>query len=464
MKVLEVVVTESNANFDDIVAYTLAYSEAYRRNFEDLISPARKGGGLPKVPYPPYCSSAPLDCYIGTNGVVFIDQSEEPSYQWHIAGGPALCVDYEPTRAPQFILDVLENEGLTGKPIGIYRIVGKNLSEDVWQGQLPTPSQTKIEITSYEKILTFHDYKIPVAELIEKLTYGAFGPILDVHLKSNADDFWDNFRVQRLGFFPSDRRSKRFFRLFEFVHNTSSAAWDTRSLWLRVKFDCYRDILSAHFLGDDGGGTMNFSSKNTDIEKLLDKTKPFETAIDELRTTLFQSQDEREGVFQKILEKYPLILDVYGAVVARPRFYYPDGQSPTEKLYVEPDFVIKYKDGSYRIVEIERPNKRLTTSSGQGRSEVTQAVFQLSEFRNFVEKHASVLQQEFPGIRASNCRYTLIIGRERDDDLGTFVTFDELRLHLAGTYNVDEVWVYDDLVGRAQMAVDAIRGLSHFSS
>jgi hypothetical protein len=50
---------------------------------------------------------------------------KEPDYQWYIAGGPALKVDYEPTRTPSEVTETLKAAGVLGKPIGIYRIVAK---------------------------------------------------------------------------------------------------------------------------------------------------------------------------------------------------------------------------------------------------------------------------------------------------------------------------------------------------
>jgi hypothetical protein len=195
----------------------------------------------------------------------------------------------------------------------------------------------------------------------------------------------------------------------------------------------------------------------------LDKTRRFEGLIDQLQSTLAFRGEENEIVFQEFLEAHPELLDLYGRVIPQPRFSYPAGTSPIGKSYVEPDFVISYNDGTYRIVEIERPNKRISTSRGQPRSEVTQAVFQLSEFRTFIEDHANVLQSDFPGIRASGCRYTLIIGRKEISPESPFCNFENLRAHVRGTYRADDVWVFDDLIDRARTALDAFRGLSRFA-
>jgi Domain of unknown function (DUF4263) len=397
---------------ENIADYIVAYCERYKVTFKNLVAPAPEGQGLPRVSPPPFASVAPLQCWIMSDGVVLVDLSEEPQHSWYIAGGPGLKVDFEPTRTPQYVFELLKRDGLIGKPIGIYRIVGRDIPDDIWRGKLPQPFREFSRPTSFGKIVTFYVVTTTTVEFLKSLTYGAFGYILDAHLKSEGDDFWDNIRFRRIGIFPADLSSKRFFRLIEIAHNMDIAAWDIRGLWLRVHFDCWCDILfETHFVRH-GASQLSRFLKSADVAALLDRTRHFEGLINELQQMLAFRNDDDEVVFQKFLERHPELLDLYGSVTPRPRFEYPHGTSPTGKTYIEPDFVIAYGDGTYRIVEIERPGKRLATSRGQPRSELTQSAFQLSEFKSFIDSHANVLQKSFPGIRASACRYTLIIGRK----------------------------------------------------
>jgi hypothetical protein len=130
-----------------------------------------------------------------SDGAVLFDQSGEPSHAWWIAGGPALKVDFEPTRTPPEVFSALEREGLTGKPIGIYRIVGKDIPGDVWAGKLPGYCSESVKQTSFGKEIIFRAAETSILELLKRLTFGAFGDIIDPKLKSEADDFWDNIRV-----------------------------------------------------------------------------------------------------------------------------------------------------------------------------------------------------------------------------------------------------------------------------
>jgi len=128
------------AKAKDISNYLERYVFTYRREYERFTSSPPRGGGYPKFPISPYLYSKELNCYLAKDGVVITDQTKEPSYSWHIAGGPALCVDYEESKTPPEIIDLLKREGIWGKPIGIYRIVSKGrLAAHVWHGNLGQP-------------------------------------------------------------------------------------------------------------------------------------------------------------------------------------------------------------------------------------------------------------------------------------------------------------------------------------
>jgi hypothetical protein len=78
--------------------------------------------------------------------------------------------------------------------------------------------------------------------------------------------------------------------------------------------------------------------------------------------------------------------------VSRPRFVYPEGKSPLGKAYVEPDFVIRRPGSRYTVVELERPGKLVATKRGHARAEVTQASFQIAEFKDYIVEHYDLAQ------------------------------------------------------------------------
>jgi hypothetical protein len=100
-------------------------------------------------------------------------------------------------------------------------------------------------------------------------------------------------------------------------------------------------------------------------------------AINRFAALLAVGTDQHEAVFHAFLVEHPILLDVYGIVESKPRFVYPEGESPLGKQYVEPDFIVRYPGQRYRLIELERPAKQLATRDGHPRVGVTQAAFSL---------------------------------------------------------------------------------------
>ncbi|WP_375102235.1 Shedu anti-phage system protein SduA domain-containing protein (plasmid) [Paenibacillus sp. RS8] len=174
-----------------------------------------------------------------------------------------------------------------------------------------------------------------------------------------------------------------------------------------------------------------------------------ERAIINFETLLIKNSDEIESVFHNFLHKNPILLDPVGFVHNKPSFKYPVGKtSRTGKGELEPDFIVSYSTQHYRLIEIERPNKNFSTGQGQQRATVTQAAYQLTEWKHFLDHHASEVEATFPGISdKANRSFSLIIGRTHD--LGPYANFDDLRTSLKEANNCD-VLSYDDLLQRAK--------------
>lgn len=172
-------------------------------------------------------------------------------------------------------------------------------------------------------------------------------------------------------------------------------------------------------------------------------------AIRELDSLLTRSPDEIEAKFHDLLATYPILLDPIGEVHSKPLFIYPPGySSPTGKKKLQPDFIISYSVQHYRLVEIERPNKKTVTDQGHQRATVTQAAYQLSEWEHFLEHHSKEVEHIFPGIGSRpNRSYTLIIGR--NSDIGPYKNIDDLRTQLKRAIG-EEVLTYDDLLIQAK--------------
>jgi hypothetical protein len=105
--------------------YLARYVTEYQREYTHLTTLPPQGVGYPSLVVSPYLYSEELLCLLSPDGATIVDQSREPEYQWWIAGGPCLMVDFPETRTPIEIVELLKAQGIWEKPIGIYRIVAQ---------------------------------------------------------------------------------------------------------------------------------------------------------------------------------------------------------------------------------------------------------------------------------------------------------------------------------------------------
>lgn len=446
----------------NIAEFIFRYVAEYRAGYEKAVAPPPKGPGYPEVAISPFLEKGRFTVYVTDRGVVINEERPEPSHQWYIAGGPALKVDYEPTKTPKAVLEALEQHGLKGKPIGIYRIVSKTpLDEGIWRGEIKGITETisaEDEQTGIQ--LTVHRVASGLDDLISRLTFGAFGKVLDIHLPKESSPIGVPHVVKKFGVFPADLNNRRYFSHLEIYGQSDRCAWDSRLASVRAQQDLRRDFAQAlSSPSEEGGGSISFGSPDAWVGTYTDRLERLKTALAELRTALSFRGEDIEAVFHVVLEKHPLLLDVYGTCESKPRFQYPDGStSPIGKSYLEPDFLIVYPNKSYKLIEIERPSKKLATVQGQPSAQVGQAVFQTAEWKHFIKSHYQEIVERYPGIQ-SKCKTCVIMSRTRQ---GSFSNAQELHEYIGlmmDQFNIDEFLTYDDLYERASNAYTQLSGL-----
>jgi hypothetical protein len=374
-------------------------------------------------------------------------------------------VDYEPTRTPQGVTEALKANGLLGKPIGIYRIVAKSeLPSPVWQGRIRRVSrhlQLQDEVTGLS--LNLREVRSTLKEVTAALSFGAYGIVLDVRLPTRKSQIGEPHLIKNLGVFPADLNNRRYFSHLEIHGQADEGAWDPRTINLRVHQDLRRDIARA--LADPeqaGGGTMSFQGGNSWIEIYANRLDRLKAAIDALRMSLQLRADDIESVFHEVINRHPLLLDVYGICESKPRFIYPPGKSsPIGKTSLEPDFLITYPNQSYKLVEIERPSKLVATAQGQPRSEVSQAVFQTAEWKHYIKTHYQEMHSRYPGIQ-SNCKTAVIMSRTNQQGFKSIEEISAYKGLMMEQFNLDEFFTYDDLYDRACAVYALLSGLSPY--
>lgn len=445
-----------------IASYLATYVKAYRDEYRRFVEPSPTGGGYPhQLQVSPYIYSKQLLCFVARDGYAIADFSKQPEYKWEIAGGPALVTDFPESRNPKEIIELLKKVGLWGKQIGLYRIVAQSgIPDDVWSGDLGRPvAETDVQVGDVKILIT--QYDIPWYLLIQRLTFGAFCLILDIKLPEPTSPFWRPRIIRDLGFVPADRNNKRFFHYLELAPHLEAAAWDERSIPTRVTVDLQRDFANAFAMQrPDGGGTISFGVPDLLwVTRFHDRLRILKDTISRFETLLIEKADADEVVFHQFLEENPIILDVYGNLINKPKFVYPPGESPLGKKYVEPDFVVRYPNNSYKLIELERPSKKMGTIRGETRSEVTQSAFQIAEWKTYILKHYDQIKEEFPGI-SLDYRTMIVISRATEECVGRGRKVRDYLEIVKKQLSVDEIFTYDDLLQRAVSAYDRLSALS----
>jgi hypothetical protein len=447
-----------NVTPQQVADYMGRYITEYRAEYERLTALEPHGAGYPRLAVSPYFGECDLLCLIADDGVAVVDQSQEPPYDWWIAGGPALMADFPDSRTTPEVQDRLQREGLSGQDIGIYRVVSRaGIPSAVWNGEL-TPLVEEVVTRVGQTFVRVQRLALTQLELLQRLTYGALGLILDIQLATPDSDFWRPHVIRSMGFFPADRHARRFFNYLELSGHLDKAAWDHRAIHARVQSDLRRDFGWAFSLPEQGCGSISFGRDRPWVQPFRDRLLRLHDAIGRLEATLEAAGNANEDVFHQVLQDNPILLDVYGEAISKPRLQYPEGESPLGKAYVEPDFIVRYPGRRYRLVELEKPAKGVATAQGQPRAELTQSAFQVAEWKAYITNHYDLIRAEYPGISTA-CDATIVISRSNAVAFGHGRDISKYQELLRVQYPGIDILTYDDLVERARTAYILIASL-----
>lgn len=448
---------------NELKDFLFEYITRYRKIYELFTSQPPEGAGYPKIWVSPYLESEKFDIYLTTDGVVINEVTNGPNDSWFIFGGPALKVDYEPTRTPLKVRQIISENGLEGKDTGIYSFLAEEqLPIAVWQGRVENISKQEL-YTNHELGVSLNLIKVETStkQLIRNLTFGILGTVIEPHLPDETRPFGDSYIIENLGFFPADLNNYRFFNYLEIHGHCDISAWDNRLINLRAKNDLRRDFAKILSKGNaQGGGYLFLGDTNQWTENYTNRLGTLKKAIDEFRDILAFQSDATEDVFHNLIKKHPILLDVYGRCVSKPKLRYPEGQtSPIGKTYVEPDFIVVYQNQSYKLVELERASKNIATKQGQPRAEVGQAVFQTAEWVHYIRENFNEIRSEYPGIH-TKYQTCVVISRSRQNSFKDTLEMNRYKELLLLHYSIHEMLTYDDLFERACSAYTLLTGLS----
>jgi hypothetical protein len=429
--------------------YLARYTFAFREEYESLVGQSE--GAYPPLEISPFLYTQMLTCVLALDGYIILEQSREPTGNWWTNGGPVFCIDYAQSREPADISERLKRIQEAGHPTGVYHWhKPKPPAAPVWHGRLPAVDD-EYELAVDGLRLVCHRVRVSRAEYLNRLTFGTYGTFWPLKLLGEESPFWMPTKIHWTGFSNAERTSYRFINYLESGPHLTDAAWDPRNIHVRTKNDVRRDYFFASVPQTTTYRAGFYWQEGPWEHPLYDRLSSISRAIAGFELLLENNPKGEEAAFHDYIKKNPLILDLYAEAISKPRFNFPYGASPLGKSYVEPDFILRFPDRRYKLVELERPSKDVATSAGHPRSEFTQASFQIAEWRNFLSHHYHLIKDRFPGLE-SNAPGLVIISRSTQEAFGGFREIEKykslLQNHLANV----EFLTYDDLLQRAKIA------------
>lgn len=262
--------------------------------------------------------------------------------------------------------------------------------------------------------------------------------------------------IRNMSFETGDGKYRRDFSYIEILFHSDKSAWDRRSIHTRVLADIRRDY--AHTIAHYGEKNGVVSVRTQGNGAFFERLELLRRAISNFENLLNDNPDGEESIFHDFLKANPLLLDVYGEAISKPRFHYPVDKTPLGKKYVEPDFIMKYSGNRYKLVELERPGKLIATAQGQPRSEVTQSTFQIAEWEHYIRNHYEIIKNQYPGI--ANYRTSMVvISRNSEQSFGQGRDFRAYMDVVSQQFKINELLTYDDLLDRAKQAYTQLSSL-----
>lgn len=148
-----------------------------------------------------------------------------------------------------------------------------------------------------------------------------------------------------------------------------------------------------------------------------------------------------EQDYQSFLEQHPVLLDPLAAEVVS-----------KQRLGVEyaTDFALRRHDGGWTLVEIEKPQDRMFTTSDDFTAPFTHAFGQVLDFQHWVDNNVAYAQTLMPGIAAP--RGLLIMGTRQPL---TERQSDKLKQFCDNSRRI-EIVTYDELLARGRQLYDSL--------
>jgi hypothetical protein len=176
-----------------------------------------------------------------------------------------------------------------------------------------------------------------------------------------------------------------------------------------------------------------------------DVAAKLQDAVDGFRGLLDSNPQRESDIHRCLLEHEALLTLAIGASEVR-------SEVPLGSEY-RVDFALRITEQRYILIEIEAAQRRLFTQSGDPASDLTHALRQVRDWRDWIGEQLTYARTVLPGIIDPEC--WVLIGRRnsltnRDQKALQRMNLDEIRV---------TIMTYDDLVDSAARQLDNIRRL-----
>jgi len=346
-------------------------------------------------------------------------------------------------------------------------IPSPNYKIDDFMERIPTKLKATLEDGTSIEAAT---YKCSLQSFIRRITLGIFNV-----QRTPTSEYGRHSGLAKLTLQNVASKKERPVSSIIWFPYRDRAGLHPNNAWIYAFYDIRYDIAGAIAFSEKTGKVYELGEgkeiiavptetiwREYDIKtKLGAKLVKFSKDIEEFAFLLEDSKYTHEKKFLDYLDHHPHLLDLYAVYIEpQPFLKIPDPELSTiagkGRL---PDYIAKYRDDTYMLIEVERPSKPIFVGDDIRPSfQLTQAINQVSIWDEIIRCFGNYLQ-EYPGIR--NHRSLVIIGREHAEKFQSPKKFrEELnRINQLHSGSRISVITFDDLVERARIAIAKIKVL-----
>lgn len=414
---------EDSVRPDQLLQFLERYIDAYRGECKRLTDDPPAGAGYPRsLVNMAYVEPRRLRAYILRDAIVIADVVEDKASE-----------SYTPDNSMEIL------------PAKI-----RNVLPDGTRIEIVTP---KYSLQGFVMMITLGMFNlVPAGSVAE---YGRHSGLRNLTLRNDA--LGKERHVSLIAWYPYIERN----------------GWHPKNAWLYAFYDIRYDIAGSIATREgagqmykvEGGGEIVAVPTDTiwrehDIKTRLGaKLEAFSRDVNEFEKLLNERGEPTEKSFLDYLDTHSHLLDVYAsAIEPQPFLEIPEKELSTIKgEWRKPDYLARYPNSTYMLIEVERPSKPIFVGKEiQSSHELTQAINQVSTWDEIIRNFGNYLKK-YPGL--ANHRSMVVIGRDNAKIFGSPAEFQAHLNRMNQEFNRISVITFDELANRARIAIAKIHAI-----